>query len=182
MNELAHIYPLPDALPQLLEDANRLQAALNNAQQLASMLPRALSQQEALTVKAAVSGSSEDRQRLEVAVHEVRMATDAKNTVELLKAKLAANAQAVEAARSRERAQESEDLRKLFEQKYIGYKESCTTVKMRMKELLYMNAKYREMTGRDMPNWGESRERWLNLPAIAGQHDDVTMYSTGTML
>lgn len=182
MNELARTYPLPDALPQLLEDASRLQAALNNAQQLASMLPRALSQQETLTVKASMSGSAEDRQRLEVAVHEVRMATDAKNTAELLKAKLAANAQAVEAARGREKSKEAEDLRKLFAQKYAIYKDQCAGVKTRLQELIYMNGKHRAMTGRDMPNWGESRERWLNLPAIAGQHDDVTSFHTGEML
>lgn len=176
------IYPMPDALPDLLEEANQLQGALNNAQALAGMLPRAISEQEAATVKAALTGRSEDRERLEVAMHEVRMATDAKNTADLLRGKLATNAKAIEAARSREKAHEAAHLRKLFADKYTAYKAQCEQVRNGLKELLRMNDNHRVMTGNDCPGFGESRERWLNLPAIAGHADDVSSFSTGEML
>lgn len=167
----------------LLNEKNQLQDVLKQSVDIANMLPRALQEQERLTVEAALSGSDEARSRLEDAMGNVRKATEAKSAAEALRSQLAATERAIEAARSRELALEAEGLRKKFEREYTVYKDNCQRVKDGLSTLIRVSAQYRDMSGgAPMPNWGESRERWLNLPAIAGPHDDVTNFPTGQML
>jgi hypothetical protein len=178
MNPYAALNPA-----DLLDEQSKIQAAFTNANQLASMLPRSLKEQEAMTVEAALSGSDEARTRLEIAVDNVRRATEAKATAEALRLKLAESTKAIEIARGRERAMEAEALKQKFADKYTVYKAKCEEVKAGLRELINLAAQYSAMSGgQPMPNWGETRERLLNLPAIESPMNDIATFSTGRLL